>query len=169
MAERLAGAVALQPEGWARLDTAALGHDAVAQAALAALLRLISGAEHAPAIASVAALLARGQGTLHGVVWKEGLLCREPAACAPPIPAVPGAVWDGRWRLTAVADPGLLWGALGSAATRLERAVRRGLPARVLAGLPALWRGGELAGVPHLQLGLPAEAGFAPAGGPLIG
>jgi len=169
MAERLAGAVALQPEGWARLDRVALGGDAVAQAALAALLRLISGAEHAPATASVAALLARGQGTLHGVVWKEGLLCREPAACAPPILAVPGAVWDGRWRLTAVTEPGLLWGALGGAATRLERSVRRGLPARVLAVLPALWRGGELAGVPGLQLGMPAEAGFAPAGGPLIG
>ena len=167
VAERLAAAVALQPEGWARLDAMALGRDAVGQAALAALLRLLSGAEHAPQAASVAALLERGQGTLHGVAWKDGVLCREPAACAPSVPAVPGALWDRRWRLAAAPCPGLRWGALGHAASRLDRVARRGLPARVLAGLPALWRGKEVAGVPGLALGLPAEASFAPTGGAL--
>ncbi|MFC7609649.1 hypothetical protein [Teichococcus aestuarii] len=101
VAERLAGALHLAPEGWARLDAAALGRDAVAASALAALLRLLSGAEHAPASAAVRALLSRGQGTLHGVLWSDGVLCREPAACAPPVPAAPGAMWDDRWRLRA--------------------------------------------------------------------
>ncbi|MDJ0389888.1 tRNA lysidine(34) synthetase TilS [Roseomonas sp. E05] len=168
MAARLAGAVTLHPEGWARLDHAALGRDAVARAALAALLRLLAGAEHAPAAAAVAALLERGQGTLHGVVWKDGLLCREPAACAPPVPALRDALWDGRWRLLAPpAGPALRWGALGAAATGLDRAARRDLPTRVLAGLPALWRDDCLAGVPCLGFGIAADALFAPAGGPL--
>lgn len=173
VAERLAGALHLAPEGWARLDAAALGRDAVAASALAALLRLLSGAEHAPASAAVRALLARGQGTLHGVLWSGGVLCREPAACAPPVPAAPGAMWDGRWRLRATwrapeAEEGLWLGALGGAeAAALPRAVRRGLPARVLAGLPALWRGGEAVSVPPLGLGWPVAADFAPSGGPL--
>jgi len=168
MVHRLAAAVALHPAGWARLDRAALGQDEVARTALAALLRLLAGAEHAPASAAVAALLERGQGTLHGVVWKDDLLCREPAACAPPVPAQAGALWDGRWRLlSAPPEEGLRWGALGTAAIRLDRKVRHELPARVLAGLPALWQGEGLAGVPALGLGVAADAVFAPAGGPL--
>ncbi|MXP65865.1 tRNA lysidine(34) synthetase TilS [Roseomonas sp. M0104] len=168
VARRLAGAVALHPEGWAQLDPPSLGKDDVAQAALGALLRLLAGAEHAPAGAAVARLLARGQGTLHGVVWKGDRLCREPAACAPPVPARAGAVWDGRWRL--LGQPGgeeLRWGALGTAAAGLDRAARRGLPARVLAGLPALWREDCPVGIPCLGLGVAADAVFAPAGGPL--
>ncbi|WP_176559654.1 tRNA lysidine(34) synthetase TilS [Teichococcus rhizosphaerae] len=169
VAGRLAAALAPAPEGWAKLDGAALGQDAVAQAALSAVLRLLSGEEHAPAGAAVRALLARGGGTLHGVLWSGGVLCREPAACAPPVPAEPGALWDGRWRLRgSLPEAGLLLGALGSAgAAALPRAARRGLPARVLAGLPALWRGGVAVSVPPLAHGLPAQADFVPSGGPL--
>jgi tRNA(Ile)-lysidine synthase len=165
VAQRLAAAVSLRPEGWARVDAAGLGQDALAQAAMAGLLRLFSGAPHAPAAVAVAALLARGQGTLHGVVWSGGVLCREGAACAPPVAALPATVWDGRWRL-ASAPPGLLLGALGPAASGLNRAALHGLPARVLFGLPALWDGEKLLAVPALGLGPPVRLDFAPAGGP---
>jgi len=168
MAERLAAAVTLHPEGWARLDASRLGQDKVAQSAMAALLRLLSGAEHAPSAEAVAGLLERGKGTLHGVAWTDGLLCREPAACAAPVPAVAGALWDGRWRLGLPPDQeGLLWGGLGKGVARLARGERRGLPARVLAGLGTLWRGEDLIAVPALGLGRGGAAFFAPAGGPL--
>ncbi|MFC7552084.1 hypothetical protein ACFQU7_07225 [Pseudoroseomonas wenyumeiae] len=166
MAARLAGALRLAPEGWARLDATALGQDAVALAALAALLRLLSGAEHMPGQEGVAALLRRGQGTLHGVQWRDGLLCREAAACAPPLPATIGARWDGRWRVLA-APEGSSIGALGPESAGVARAARRGMPARVLAGLPALRRGGEVVAVPALGLGEGARLAFDPAGGPL--
>lgn len=166
VAARLAGALRLAPEGWARLDAASLGHDEVAEAALAAVLRLLSGDEHAPALEGVAALLRRGQGTLHGVQWREGILCREVAGCAPPLPARPGNCWDGRWRVLA-APIGSEIGALGTDSVGLARAARRGLPARVLAGLPALRRHGEVVAVPALGLGEGAELVFDPAGGPL--
>ena len=167
---RLAAAAVLHPEGWASLDRAALGRDAVARDALAALLRMIGGGGHAPATAAVAALLERGGGTLGGVLWSGDTLSREPAACAAPVPARPGAVWDGRWRLATVREgglalEGLVLGALGPG--RLRRAERRGLPAPVAAGLPALWRGGALVGVPALGLGVAAKAEFSPAGGPI--
>lgn len=166
VAARLAGALRLAPEGWARLDATALGRDAAALAALAALLRLLSGAEHMPGQEGVAALLRRGQGTLHGVQWRDGLLCREAAACAPPLPATPGTRWDGRWRVLA-APEGSSIGALRLESAEVARAARRGMPARVLAGLPALRRGGELVAVPALGLGEGARLVFDPAGGPL--
>ena len=167
LAARLAAAVALRSEGWARLDAAALGRDALARDALAALLRLLSGAEHAPAAAATAALLERGQGTLHGVCWTGDLLCREAALCAPAVPAEPDRLWDGRWRLL-TGSPGCLVGALGAAAGGIPRRDRRGLPARVLASLPALLAAdGTLLGVPALGLGPALEWHFAPAGGPL--
>ncbi|MCQ4162857.1 tRNA lysidine(34) synthetase TilS [Roseomonas sp. GC11] len=177
IAERIGAAVTLHPEGWASLEAAALGRDALAARALAALLRLISGAEHAPPLAAAAALLERGQGTLHGVLWREGRLCREPAACAPPIPATPGALWDGRWVLpwalpeSPPGGEGLLLGAAGA----VERRLRQGLPADVAAGLPALWRGTQRLAIPALGGAQGAGEGpwegvrlvFCPAGGPL--
>ncbi|MFD1110420.1 tRNA lysidine(34) synthetase TilS [Pseudoroseomonas ludipueritiae] len=166
VAARLAATLRLAPEGWARLDAAALGQDAVALAALAALLRLLSGSEHAPGQEAVATLLRRGQGTLHGVQWRDDLLCREAAACAPPSPAMPGSRWDGRWRVLA-APEGSSIGALGAESGGISRAARLGLPARVLAGLPALRRGARLLTVPALGLGEGARLAFEPAGGPL--
>ena len=71
-----------------------------------------------------------------------GLLAvREPAAMAPPVPARPGAVWDGRFRLgdAAVVPPGATLGALGADAARLRRF--SSLPAAVLRTLPAIRRG----------------------------
>jgi tRNA(Ile)-lysidine synthase len=166
VAGRLAAALRLAPEGWARLDTEALGQDAVAVSAMAALLRLLAGAEHAPGAEAVAALLHRGQGTLHGVQWRDNVLCREAAACPPSQSAMPGLRWDGRWRVEQ-APEGTTIGALGAESAGLARAARRGMPARVLAGLPALRRGGVVVAVPALGLGEAAQLVFDPAGGPL--
>ncbi|KAA2214918.1 tRNA lysidine(34) synthetase TilS [Teichococcus oryzae] len=152
-AERLAAAASIMPEGWARLDAAALGQDDLAAEALAALIRLVAGAEHAAPSEAVRAMLCRGGGTLGGALWQGQVLCREPAACASAVPALPGQVWDGRWRVAGAVAPGLMLGALGPAAAALPRKLRRGLPARVLAGLPAFWRDGTLAGVPALEGG----------------
>jgi tRNA(Ile)-lysidine synthase len=151
VAERLARALAWQPGGWARLDAAALGSDGVAVAAMAGLLRLLGGAAHAPAVGAVGAMLRRGGGTLHGVLWQGGILCREPAACAPPVEAVPGAIWDGRWQAVSC-PPGCRLAALGA-----FRPLRNRLPARVLAALPALWREDAVLAVPSLGFGPPAE------------
>lgn len=148
---RLAAALQWRPEGWARLSAVELGRDAVAVAALRGVLRLLGGAGHAPPAEAVAKLLDRGGGTLHGVLWRDGLLCREPAACAPPVPARPGAIWDGRWQVAA-SPAGCEIGVLGPFAP-----LRGRLPARVLAGLPALRRDGVVLAVPGLGFGAPAR------------
>ena len=83
-----------------------------------------------------------------GAGW---LLVREAAAMAPPVTAVPGAVWDGRFALGPDATPpaGSTLGAVGAAAAGLRAASR--LPAAVLATLPALWQDGCLVAVPHIH------------------
>ncbi len=169
---RLARAVTLFPHGAARVDRAALGQDATAEAALAALLRVVGGGLHAPARPAVTALLARGQGTLGGAWWRaDGWLLREPGACATPVPAVAGALWDGRFRLDG-AWPGCMLGALGEGASALGVSGGRhaGLPAVLRAALPAIRRGDALLAVPHLGIGAPVPGlRFAPVGGPLVG
>jgi tRNA(Ile)-lysidine synthase len=149
LAARLAGAARLHEAGFARLDRAALSTDAVAVAALGALLRVVGGGRFAPPEAGVARLLAAGQGTLGGAVLRrDGLLLREAASLAPPIPARPGALWDRRFRLASPGGEGLEIGAAGEAARRLPRPV--GIPAAVAPTLPALWCDGVLAVVPAL-------------------
>lgn len=153
-AAALARRVCLYPEGYALLTPGALP-----EAALAALLRGVGGADWAPAPAQVARLArAPCAGTLGGVrLLPAGRLCpgawlvvREAAAMAPPVPAQPGATWDGRFRLDAVAalPAGLELGALGVAASGLRRYAS--LPAVVLQTLPALWRDGVLVAAPAL-------------------
>lgn len=156
LAERAARAVRLLPCGAARVNPALL--DAPL---LAALLRVVGGARHAPARAEVEALLARGQGTLGGAWWRaDGWLLREPGQLPSPIPAGAGAWWDGRWHL-ARAVPGCILGAAGPGP-------EGPLPAAVRAGLPALWRDGILYAVPHLGWGPPVPGlSFRPVGGPL--
>jgi tRNA(Ile)-lysidine synthase len=135
-AARLAASAALHPEGFARIELAALGRDAVAGAALAALLRVVGGGAFAPPIQAALALLARGAGTLAGArLIRGGLLVREEAAMAPPVPALPGAVWDGRFVLEGTPPPGWLLGPatglprpawLPAAAARTMAALRPG-------------------------------------------
>ena len=96
---------------------------------------------------------------------------------APPVPARPGAVWDGRFRLmdTATAPAGAMLGALGADASRLRR---RTLPAAVLRTLPCVRVDTALFAVPHLGYPDPvscarvplAPAAALPAGGaPWVG
>lgn len=154
MLERLP-AVALRPDGTARIDRAALGRDEVAAHLLGRLLRCIGGARHAPPRAGVLALLEAGQGTLAGAWWRaDGWLLREPAGVAPPIEAEAAAWWDGRFHLER-ARPGCRLGALGGTNPRR-------------AALPALWRDGILIAAPHIGVGeaLP-DLQFRPIGGPI--
>ena len=80
-----------------------------------------------------------------------------------PVPAAPGAVWDGRFRLLAGhcagqgGMAGAMLGALGVAAARLRDASP--LPSAVLQTLPALWQDGKLAAVPHLRYYAPLCGG----------
>ncbi|MDE1906405.1 MAG: tRNA lysidine(34) synthetase TilS [Rhodospirillales bacterium] len=128
----------LYPEGYAVLDAAA-----APQAALSVLLRTIGGRAYSPrqeAVHRLAACLRPA--TLGGVriapagrLGPGWLLAREPAACAPPVPAASHVVWDERFVLT---EPhGMVsFGALGHDAAKFRGF--GGLPSFVLRSLPAL-------------------------------
>lgn len=171
VADRLAVAARLHEAGFARIDLCAFGRDAVARAALGALLRALGGAAFAPAEAAIDRLLATGHGTLGGVMLRrDGLLLREEAALAPPVPARPGATWDGRFRLTGAGGDGLVIGAAGEAARRLPRP--GAIPAAVVPTLPALHRKGVLAVLPALaypSMDVASRHGFVfvPSAGPV--
>ncbi len=153
-ADRLAQAASLHPEGFAVLTQAAIPPNA-----LAALIQAIGGAPYPPAPDAVAVLAARpAPATLGGVrllpAGRLGpglLLVREIAAMAPPVAAIPGAMWDGRYRLArnAVPPAGTTLGPLGGDATRFRK--RSTLPSAVLRTLPAMRAGRTLLAVPHLQ------------------
>jgi tRNA(Ile)-lysidine synthase len=136
--------VALRREGFAVVDA-----DIAPAPALAALIRIIGGAGYPPRQDAVAALAAGLRpATLAGVrVLQAGklgpgwLLVREPAACAPPIPAVAGAVWDGRFRLMEGLE-GAEFGALGQDAVKFRKV--SGLPSVVLRGLACVRRDDEV-------------------------
>lgn len=83
LAGRLARAASLHEDGTARLDLRALGADAVAALALSRLVRAVGGGRHPPAPAAVAALLARGHGSLGGAVLRRDGLLRPEARIAP--------------------------------------------------------------------------------------
>jgi tRNA(Ile)-lysidine synthase len=161
----LVARAALHPEGYALLAPGPLE-----PAALAALLRVLGGAEFAPAGRRIAALAAcPAPATLAGVrLLRAGrlgpgwLLVREPRDMAPAIPAIPGLRWDGRFRLAVSArpPPGARLGALGAASARLRRFSP--LPAAILATLPALRVGEELAAVPHIGYPDPATCARVP-------
>jgi tRNA(Ile)-lysidine synthase len=158
----LAEAVALLPQGCARLDVARLvaADDTTATAVLAALLRAIGGHAQPVRTARVEALLARlrngAAGTAAGCLLRPGrgawLVCREPAAVAGPaiVPPDGRLRWDGRWQVEA--PPGLTVGALGGEAAALARADRhaRAWPRVVLVTLPALRDGATLVAVPPI-------------------
>ncbi len=188
IAGRLAAAAVLHPGGWAEIDPASLGSDAVAEAAMSTLLRAIGGARaFAPAPGRVAALLREGKGTLGGAWLRQAgvgwRLFREPAgaARADRVPALPGAVWDGRFRLVGPGQAGFEIGALGAAdAARIGAGSR--LPATALAALPAIRRAGPAESGPEGHSALAAVPGllypdaqsaarfamlFAPASGPV--
>lgn len=149
VAELLGRCAAIHPAGFARIDAAALAAAPaeVGLRALAALLLMVSGAAYPPRGERLERLYRRlGDGlgggcTLGGcrILPRRGgvLMCREPAAMAPPVAAPPGATvtWDGRFRLRLPVDAptGLRLGARGragpdAAARRLPWAARSGMP-----------------------------------------
>lgn len=157
-AGELAARVRLSPWGYAVLSPGPIGAES-----LVALLRMLAGAAYPPVPVRVAALAADPHpATLGGVrllpAGKLGagwLLVREQAAIAPPVAARIGALWDGRFRLAGAGSlpGGLALGALGAAAAAVRGEERaRGVPAVVLATLPALWRAREMVAVPQLCL-----------------
>jgi tRNA(Ile)-lysidine synthase len=158
------------PEGFAQLSPGPLP-----AAALAALIRMVTGAAYPVRAAQLRALAADPRpATLGGARLipagrlGEGLLCvREEAAMAPPIPATPGVLWDRRFRLSwdAAPSPGTTLGALGPDAAALRDLSP--LPAAILRGLPALRVNTALVAVPHIGYRLPEfpawGIGFCPA------
>lgn len=152
---RLALAAEIRPEGFARVDPAAIGDDVTGRAAMAGLLALVGGAPFAPARDAVAALLGRGGGTLAGAWLRpaaggQWLVARDPGLVGPAVEAVQGAVWDGRFRLAGPGRAGWSLGALGAAAAGLPAGA--GLPAAVLRSLPAIRDpNGALVAVPALD------------------
>lgn len=154
IAAELAARVVLRPEGFALLPSSGLTPQA-----LAAVIQVIAGAPFPAPTRSVAALAgALKPATLAGTrllpagrLGEGWLLTREPAAMAPPIPAVAGAVWDARFRLvrSGTLPAGATLGAVGADASRLRHASV--LPAAVLRSLPAIRQGAMLLAVPHLD------------------
>ncbi len=140
----LARYVTIRAEGFAVVHA-----NSAPPAALAALLRVVGGEKYPPRRDAVAAL---GENfcsaTLGGVrVQKTSklgggwLLAREPAACAPPVPAAENVFWDNRFRLLA-GQPGASFGALGADAAGFRKG--SDLPSLVLQTMPCLRVGGEI-------------------------
>ena len=156
IAHELALAATVFPAGYAHL------RQPVSAAALSALIWTLSGRAYPPPSRSVAALAAAlHPASLHGVVLLPAgrqdagwLLGREAAAMAPPVPAWPGARWDGRFTILDAAGEGVTLGPLGPDSARLRS--WSDLPSALLQTLPALRTGGELHCVPHLDFPDPA-------------
>ena len=157
--------VSVRAEGYALLTP-----DRVSCGALSALIQTISGAPFAPSAAAVARL-ARGirPGTVHGVrllsagrLGSGWLMVREEAAMANPVPALPGAVWDRRFRLAAGVRFPADWimGGLGADAAKFRRLSP--LPSAVLRTLPCLRAGNLLFSVPHLGYSQHELCAFVP-------
>ncbi|MBR0673393.1 hypothetical protein GXW76_19625, partial [Roseomonas soli] len=78
------------------------------------------------------------------------LVVRDPGMPGPPVEALRGALWDGRFRLDGPGRAGWRIGALGEEAARLRRC--SALPASVLRALPAIRDPhGVLAAVPAMD------------------
>jgi len=108
----MVGEIAVGATGAAAVGPAARGDGpaedrALAASCLAALIQIVAGRDYPPPARQVLALLARPRAaTLAGVrlapagrLGTGWLLVREARAMAPALPALDGAVWDGRFRL----------------------------------------------------------------------
>ncbi len=142
---------------------------------VAGALRWISSAPYRPRLAALRAVLEgpgpAGRRTLHGCLLTEGRgtlrIGREFRAAAG-ASAAPGALWDGRWRVTGPFAAGDRIAALGTEGLRACPDWRAtGLPRATLLASPAVWRGATLLAAPFAapQAGWQAEA---PADGTLL-
>ena len=151
VAAELGAKAAIYPQGFAHLQPGALS-----AAALAALIGMVGGARRPVAEDRVRALAADPTPcTISGVQFVPAgrfgaglLLVREPAAIAPATPALPGTLWDGRFRLVSAPPPGCEVGAWGADAQK----DREFLPMIVATSLPVLRSGGSvLTNIPALM------------------
>ncbi|MCB8883488.1 tRNA lysidine(34) synthetase TilS [Acidisoma cellulosilytica] len=174
----LADYAVIRPEGFMRITA----DGSWPAAALAQALRMITGADYPAGPAAIARIAADPSGSIgRGLVLGGArllpagrlgtgfLVCREAAAMAPPVPALAGAVWDGRFRMPAGESdqPGEMIAPLGTDAARFRRV--SDLPAVVLRTLACFRnRAGDLLAVPALSWAADGESGgrrllFAPA------
>jgi tRNA(Ile)-lysidine synthase len=160
LADWLAAAVTIRPEGFALLPAGAWPPEA-----LATLLRMITGAAYLPRPHAIAAVAAQPGQAIGGGICLGGarlrpagrmgpgfLICREAAVMAGPVPAMAGAGWDGRFRRPAAQPdlPGEVIGALGAEASRFRG--MSDLPAVVLETLPGFHTSdGDLIALPALM------------------
>nr|WP_286174220.1 tRNA lysidine(34) synthetase TilS [Rhodobacter sp. NTK016B] len=138
--------------------------DEIRARVMAHLAMALSGAAYRPRFDALQRWLSAGEGPLMGcVLWREGgdwYLAREAQAVAR-LSAPVGECWDGRWQAQApdaAAAEGAVIRALGeSGLAQLGRQARdgwhphpreTGLPRKVLAGLPAIWRNEALLAAP---------------------
>ncbi len=188
-ARLLARSVAIHAAGHAIVDMAAIAAVApdIGRRALSRIVTCIGGRAHAPRRERLERLHARvadGRlergATLGGCLLSPGrdgvLVAREPGAIRERIMlSAPGeAIWDGRFRVSlgfagarrgpaAIVAP-VTVAALGrdgwtKLADRRPELREVAIPGRVRHGLPALWSGGRLIGVPHLGYRARAGAG----------
>ncbi len=159
VAAELAAVAGIYPQGFAIIAA-----DTLSASALAALVALIGGRARPVASHRLTALAAGLRpATIGGVrITAAGrfgsgwLLVREAAAVAEPMPAQPGALWDGRFRLTASTPADAQIGAWGDDAPR-----KRGdQPAAALRALPVLRLDGAVISVNPAQM---HEFTFSPA------
>ena len=141
LAAELAASVTLHEAGFARL------HAPLSPPAWSALLWTLSGRPYPPSRPAVERLAREGQGTLHGILVRNGIAVREPAATAPPVAAEAGSTWDSRFLLLE-SIPDATLGALGPDAPNFRR--HTPWPSVVLRTLPAIRARGKLLAVPHL-------------------
>lgn len=174
LARRLARAVSLAPEGFARLDVGALGRDDVAVEAAIRIARTVGGgvygARRARAENALVRLRAGAPVTLGRCRFVPGpagtIVAREAAHLAPDQPLVPGAeaFWDGRYVVRySGARTDLRVGALGAAGwaalpPALRATVRARIPLAARAVLPAIRDLEGLLAVPYLLYGRTSAA-----------
>jgi tRNA(Ile)-lysidine synthase len=170
-AELLARSVMLHPAGFAWLDGAVL-HAAPPElgiTALAAIITAVSGADYTPRgerLERLFGLLPQGLAggrTLGGclILPRRGriLICREPAAMAPPIVVLPGAGvrWDGRIGCDLVAPAaaehrlGGLGGDLAAIRDQIAAPVLATVPPAARATLPVLRDDKGVIAIPALR------------------
>ncbi|WP_404386037.1 tRNA lysidine(34) synthetase TilS [Caenispirillum salinarum] len=170
VAALLAKAVTVHPLGHAEVDPDPFADapEEIALRAFSRVLACIGGAAHTPRLDGLEQALAR-LGTTEVTVAgcrlahrrNRWIVCREAGRTAPPAPLAAGA-WDGRWRWTPPADRSdTAVGALGETGLSVvPKDVRGLLPSVVVQALPAVWKSGDVIGLPGL--GWWSDAGSAP-------